>query len=110
MVGFAGEPATHVSLEDLDARVKQPEYEKSVDKSGYGTRERSYEDHGDFSMVDQSTMKFFGELFENPENCLDSDRRGAKVADGGYNQTMSDVNHESPIEVEKVWERGYKEE
>lgn len=111
MAGFPGDPTSHVSMSELAERVKEDYDIETPDRSGYGTRERDYQDHGDFSMGDDRTMKVFGELMDAPEDRLEPGREGAKVADGGEpkpeygdetgqyeteeveKQTMKDVNH-----------------
>lgn len=64
----------------------------SVDKSGYGTRERDWSTQGEFSMGAQKALDVFAELMDGSAQELDE----PEVYTDGGTSTMSEVDHEGP--------------
>jgi len=63
----------------------------SVDRSGYGTRERDWETQGEFQMGNQQALDVFSEIMDGSVQDLDEPE---DYTDGG--QPMEEVEHEGP--------------
>lgn len=73
MVGFYGEPGSHVDFRDVIESRSYGENSFSRDVSGFGTREREYSGHTEFETPSEEVVEIFNQIMDSTKNILEEE-------------------------------------